>query len=636
MRVYEFAKDNGLSSKDVLDFLKSAGFQVSNHMSILSDKEVSALEKKFGSSQSGTIEASSTSAKSSGGSEPIVVSGPVPLGDFSELIRVPAHELIAFLLQRGIVCNKNQLLPEEAMKDAAQHFEVSLVFERQAGAEEEVLLPEEEDADTVSRAPVVVVVGHVDHGKTSLLDYIRKARVAAGEKGGITQHLGAYEVKTSHGNVVFLDTPGHEAFDRMRARGVRVADVVILIVAADDGVMPQTIEAIGHARSMDVPIIVAINKVDKVDESRIEATLSDLSRQGLVAESWGGDTVTVNVSAKEGTGVDELLDILALQSEVLELKSRKSGPGLGYVLESKMEKGRGAVATVLLQRGEASVGDYFVAGETGGRINSLVDSHKQRIKKVGVSMPVQLGGLDSLAQAGDVFKVVPFAEYKKAKSEKKAPQDMGQQAHQGVDGESSIKILLKVDTNSTKEALVASIQKLAKSIDEKVAIVYSGVGNVTESDISLADNVGASIYAFGVKVDVGAQSIARRLKIDVQTFYVIYHLLDALQEAIEKAKKPEIIEEKSGVAEVRKVFNMKNVGVIAGCYVKDGTIKHGGRVEVYRNHDKVGEGVIKTLQSDRKTKKEVASGYECAFIVDGFNDWEEGDLVECLVTKQAE
>ena len=466
---------------------------------------------------------------------------------------------------------------------------------------------------------------------------IRKTRVAEGEKGGITQHLGAYEVDTSHGKIVFLDTPGHEAFDKMRKRGIKVADVAILIVAADDGVMPQTVEAIEHARSMGIPMLVAINKVDKADNARIESTLSGLSQHGVLVESWGGDVVSVPISAKEGTGIDDLLEVVALQAEVLELKARTSGAGIGYVLESKLERGRGPVGTVLLQHGLAAIGDYFVAGKTYGRISSILNTHNKRIKSFGVATPVGVSGFDALADAGDVFKVVPFAEYKKAKSDKRVLSDVNySQLNTFSTGEKVHKVILKVDTNSSREALMQAIQKLSSEVDENIVIVSATVGNISEGDVSLASTLGATIFGFGVKTDIGAVAIARRLKVSIKSFYIIYHLVDALKLEIEQAREPEIVEEKTGEAVVLKVFNVKRLGVIAGCQVKSGKIVLGGKVVVYRNHDKVGEGVIKTLQKEKRSQKEVAAGFECAFIVDGFSEWQEGDFVENYIQKKVE
>ncbi|HJM68597.1 MAG TPA: translation initiation factor IF-2 [Candidatus Babeliales bacterium] len=636
MRIYEFAKEHDLSSKDALGLLRREGFEVSNHMAQLSPSELECLQRAVARGDKKALAPSNKkpAEKPSGALE---IEGSISLGRFAEKIKEPVSDLISFLLQQGIVCNINQMLTEDAMRKLAEHYEIEVSFSAH-GTRKEVEIEKQSGADMSMRSPVVVIVGHVDHGKTSLLDYIRKSRVAEREKGGITQHLGAYEVKTDNGNVIFIDTPGHEAFDKMRMRGVKVADIAILIVAADDGVMPQTVEAIEHARAVGVPIIVAINKIDKVDKAGLESVYAGLSKHGLLSEAWGGDTVCVPVSAKEGTGVDDLLEILALQSEVLELKARASGPGVGYVLESRLEKGRGPVGTLILQHGTAKIGDYFIAGNTGGRISSVVDSAGNRVKTFGVTIPVGVSGFDTLPQAGDVFKIVPFAEYKKAKSSsKQAPVAVYSQLHTTDPNAQVYKIILKVDTNSSKEALVQAIEKLSSELEEEsIVIAHTGVGNVSENDISLASTLGAHIYSFGVKTDVGAVAIARRLKLSIENFYVIYHLLDALKLAIEKGRAPKFVEEKTGEAMVLKVFNVKRLGVIAGCQVKDGKIVHGGKVVVYRNRAKVGEGIIKTLQKEKKSQKEVLTGFECAFILDGFSDWQEGDIAECYIQKKVE
>src|SRR3990167_2395482 len=615
MRVYEFAKEHNLSSKDALDLLKKEGFEVSNHMAQLSFSELEYLRKAVGGLSPSSIKKSKPEAQA-----PLEIECSISLGMFAEKIKQPASDLIAFLIQKGIICNINQMLTEDAIRKLAEHYEIKIVFSAPPSQGQEAKIEKQSEVGMSRRSPVIVIIGHVDHGKTTLLDYIRKSRVASREKGGITQHLGAYEVKTSHGNIIFIDTPGHEAFDKMRMRGVKVADIAILIVAADDGVMPQTIEAIEHARSIGIPIIVAINKVDKVDPSRIESVLTGLSKQGLLAESWGGDTVCVPISAKNGTGVNDLLEILALQSEVLELKARTTGPGVGYVLESRFEKGRGPVGTLILQHGAGTIGDYFIAGSTGGRISSVVDSAGKRIKSFGVTIPVGVSGFDSLPQAGDVFKIVSFAEYKKAKSVNKQASVANYSQLYTADADTRVyKIILKVDTNSSKEALVQAIGKLSGQLEENIVIAHASVGNVSERDVSLAETLGAHIYGFGVKTDVGALSIARRLKLPIQNFYVIYHLLDALKLAIEQTRAPIIVEEKTGSALVTKVFDVKRLGVIAGCQVKDGKIVQGGKVVVYRNRAKVGEGTIKTLQKEKKSQKEVLAGFECAFIVDGLD-----------------
>jgi translation initiation factor IF-2 len=665
MRVYEFAKEHGLTSKDLLSALRGAGFDVANHMVLLSPKEKEFLEKRFIQKEKKEQVIENTQQKAAQGKSmaqqpPVitpkreekkifmteergkdvttgeVVVKPMTVGEFADVVKKPSGEIIVWLLKHGLLLNRNQMLPEKFMREFAEQHQIKAVEpvkEVQAHLVGQASRVIEGAGDR--RAPIVVVIGHVDHGKTTLLDYIRKTRVASREKGGITQHLGAYEVETKHGKIIFLDTPGHEAFTSMRERGVRVADLAVLVVAADDGVMPQTVEAIGQARSVNLPIIVAINKVDKVDQRRIETVMTGLTKQGLVCEDWGGDTVCVPISAKEGTKVDSLLELVALQSELLELKTKDSGSGVGYILETKMEKGRGPVGTLILQQGRVRVGDYFVSGNVRGRINSIVDTFGKKLRDVGPTVPVQIAGFDSMAQAGDSFKVVSFVDYKKSKPEAVSVVSGPQLTASGQEAQ-GLKIVLKADTNSSKEAIVAAIQKLSQELNENIVVIQSGIGNVNGGDVDFAATFKAQVFGFGVKTEVGAQMEAQKTNTAIKTFYVIYHLLDSIKESLAKLKEPEYIEEKTGEAVVRKVFDIKGLGVIAGCYVRDGKVVQSGKVVITRDKRKVGEGTIKTLQRDRKSFKEVSSGFECAFLVDGFSAWQEEDVVECFVKKLVE
>jgi len=550
------------------------------------------------------------------------------VGQLADKIDVPSGEIILCLLRKGVVCGKNQALSEDLVAELARHYEFDTV------------VPQVEQEDGVSsvtvsegkenRAPVVVVVGHVDHGKTTLLDYIRRTRVALREKGGITQHLGSYKVTTPQGEVVFLDTPGHEAFSLMRLRGVGVADIVVLIVAADDGVMPQTVEAINFAKEVGVPIVVAINKVDRVEPARLEEIKTQLSKYDLLVEDWGGEVICVPISAKEGTGVDKLLEMIGLQSELLELKTSKSGPAVGYILESKIERGRGSVATIILQSGSAKIGDYFIAGAVVGRINSIIDSNGCKLNVLEPINPAQVAGFTSLPQAGDRFSVVSFDEYKKVRSGKVVARIVGAPVSSGASVEDSIKVLVKADTNSSKEAIVSAIDKLSKSEKKNVVVVFSGVGAITESDVDLASTVKALVYGFGVKPELHVQALAKKLGVVVSSFYVIYHLLDDIKKLIEASREPEKIEKKVGEATVLKVFKIKG-SVIAGCYVNSGKIVKGGKIVVLRGKNKVAEGTIKTLQKERRAAKEVATGFECGFVAPGVDDVQVDDRVECFI-----
>lgn len=549
------------------------------------------------------------------------------VGQFAEAIGRQSSEVIIYLLHQGMACTKNQILPEETVARLAQYFDVSLqgreIVEPSTASTARI-----ETTGIDVRAPIVVVIGHVDHGKTSLLDYIRKTRVALREKGGITQHLGAYKVTTAHGPIVFLDTPGHEAFNLMRRRGIHVADIAILVVAADDGVMPQTVEAIKFAQESHVPIVVALNKIDKVAASRLEEVKTQLTKHGVLVEEWGGDIVCVPISAKEGTGVDKLLEMLSLQAELLELKTTKTGPGIGYVLEAKVEKGRGPVATVILQNGVLRAGDFCIAGTVAGRVTSLVNSGLQRVQEVSSADPVQVSGFDALPQAGDVLRVVSVEEYRQARSQKIHVPSFSPQCD--VSSQETINIIIKTDTNSSKDAVVNAVNKIGGKDCKQLALVYAGAGSITENDIALAVTARSTIYGFGVKPEPHVQALAKKMGVIIEAYAVIYQLLDALKAAVEKTRRIEMITKKVGEAVVRKVFNIKSA-VIAGCYVKSGKIVKGGTAVVWRGNQKIGEGVIQTLQREKRAMKEVAAGFECGFIAVGLADYQEEDRIECFV-----
>ncbi len=654
MRVYEFSKQIQIASKDLIDALKDAGFEVSNHMSTLSPKAIDFLQKKFNrgtmltnSGQNQAIRrkksvispradtvAREKEGVASGKSElsPIIIEQ-MSLADAAQRVGQPANEAILTLLRWGIIANKNQILPEAIVIRLAEHFGVP--FEKKSVDEPGVDLKKIADADNkkaTKRLPVVVILGHVDHGKTTLMDFIRKTRVAAREKGGITQHLGAYEAETKHGNIIFLDTPGHEAFSKIRSRGARVADIAILIIAADDGIKPQTVEAIRHAKAMKLPVIVAINKIDKVDAPRIEAVKGELAQHDLLPEEWGGEIVCMPISAKLGKGVDELLEMIALQADMMELRADATGAARGYILESQLEKGRGPVATVLCQQGEIKIGDLFIAGATRGKVNSIVDSNGKLLKKVGPAVPVQVAGFEKLAQAGDAFEVVSKAEFRKASlSTLRGPAS----AAARFVPEGAINIIIKADTHSSKEALLGAIDKLsvrtAKEFEKEFNVLYSGIGDINESDVDLAVITGASIFALHVKKESNAATAAQHAGVKIATFDIIYKLLDRLQEVAQGARKIKYTQKKTGEAVVRRVFKIKGLGVIAGCYVKDGVFSREGSVVAWRGNQKIGEGKITSLQRDKKNVKEVHSGYECAFMIEGMDDWEVEDRVECFI-----
>jgi translation initiation factor IF-2 len=659
MRIYEFSKKNEKSNKDVISLLTKAGFDIKSHMSLLSDEAVRYLEKHFKleGKQAKALEAinnkdinkktnqesnssmhDTESVKQEIPQENLIVddkrfdkkisSKPVLLGDLADNMGVPASHLIIFLLKKGVVCNINQLLTKEQICKIAEQFEM--------GIEEPVKVAISADKKTLvkgnkNRLPVVVIIGHVDHGKTTLLDYIRHTRVVAKEKGGITQHLGAYRVESKGGSVVFLDTPGHEAFTAIRKRGLKVADIAILIVAADDGVMPQTVEAIRQAQEVGLPIIVAVNKIDKVGDAQVEKIKTQLSQYGLTPEEWGGETIMVKVSAKDGTNVDELIEMIALQSEIMELRTNLEIPACGYVLEAKKEKGRGSVATFIAQHGNLNAGDFFVCGDTSGKVVSLKSCSGLNIASVGPSIPVGISGFDDLPRAGDYLRVISEVEYRKIKSGSSNKSFIVSSQNEVAVGDAKVKIFVKSDTASSDEAVVGTIIKTAKKMEENVMVVGSDVGDINEGDISYADSIGALIYGFGVKITPSAAGMAKGVGVSVNLFDIIYKLSDHLEETIEKNKVKIIIKKKIGEVIVKKVFNIKGVGVIAGVYVKDGKIIKGCEGVIMRGGKEVGRGKIGSLQKARMPAKEISSGYEGAFIIDKFTNWEEEDVVECFV-----
>lgn len=674
MRIYEFAQLHNISSKDIIEKLQNNGFDVKSHMSVLDEKALAFLTKPSAvanvstkdveplkeSKPANPIEdtvtqlSSHTKAKAPQRSsrntyqqskqpvvakkESFIVSTPVELvvhsmglAEFAEKIKKPVTDIIVTLLKWGIVATKNQILSEDIVQRLAGHYEITVVKAPVKQESAEVAKQLATGSELENRPPVVVVVGHVDHGKTTLLDYIRKTRVAFKEKGGITQHLGAYEATTPHGNIVFLDTPGHEAFVKIRQRGIKVADIVILIVAADDGVMPQTIEAIKYALSMKVPIVVAVNKIDKVDSSRLDVIKRQLNQYGITVEDWGGDIICVPISAKTGAGVDKLLEMVSLQAEMMELRAESNVPANGYILESSSEKGRGSVVTLITQNGILKVGDYVICGNTFGHISSLFDSYGKRIKAAHPALPVQAAGFDGRPEAGDFFKAVSKNEYLKAKS---AGEGKISLAGKRFMYEKGINILVKADNHSSLEAIVEGIDRLSKKQQKGFNILRQDVGDVNEGDIEFAFNTGARIVCFNVKIESNAHVLATRRKVSILYFGIIYKLLEDLESIAHAAKDIEMVRTKIGEAVVLRVFDIKKVGVIAGAIMRDGRFTRDGYAVIWRGKTKVGEGKITSLQRDKKSVKEISSGFECAFMVDGFSDWAEDDRVECFIDVQ--
>ena len=570
----------------------------------------------------------------------------VTVRDLAEKLDVRAKDLLKVLLDRGVFASINQALDTATATSLAEAFNgiVKVVtFEEEAVQE---VAKEEKSENLVPRPPVVTVMGHVDHGKTSLLDAIRETDVAGGEAGGITQHIGAYQVTVHGRKVVFIDTPGHEAFTRMRARGAKVTDIVVLVVAADDGVMPQTIEAIDHAKAAGVPIIVAINKMDApgAEPERVRRQLSD---RGLMSEEWGGDTVMVEVSAKQKKNLDKLLEMILLVADMRELKANPSAPGSGTVLESRVDRGRGTVATMLVQNGTLSAGDFFLCGAVFGKVRAMFDDKGQAVKSAGPATPVEVIGLQGIPDAGDQFHVTDEAkarhltEFRQSKIREAtlartagARLTLDQLHEQLKAGEvKELPIIIKADVQGTVEVLSEMLPKL--STDQvKLKIIRADVGAIRESDVILASASNAVIIAFNVRPERMAAELAQREQVDIRTHSIIYEVSDEIDKALKGLLEPVFKETVLGHAEVRNVFKIKGTGTVAGCYVLDGILKRDAQVRVVRDSDVIYTGRLNSLKRFKDDANEVRTGFECGAGVQNFNDVKVGDTFECFAVQK--
>ncbi len=572
----------------------------------------------------------------------------ITVAELAQKMSVKAAEVIKALMNLGTMATINQALDQETAAIVVEEMGHKAELIKENALEEQILeTAAEPEGDAVTRPPVVTIMGHVDHGKTSLLDHIRESRVAAREAGGITQHIGAYHVETDHGTITFLDTPGHAAFSAMRARGAGVTDIVILVVAADDGVKPQTLEAIQHARAAGVPIIVAVNKIDK-PEADPERVRNELAQHDVIPEDWGGDVQFVNVSAKTGEGIDQLLDAILLQAELQELKAVPKGPARGVVIESRLDKGRGPVATVLVQSGELKQGDILLAGMEYGRVRALVDENGRNVKSAGPSIPVEVLGLSGVPRAGDEALVVPnerkareLAEFRRAKDRegKLARQQAAKLENLFKEmqaGETAtLNVLVKADVQGSAEAIQQALEKL--STDEvKVAVVASGVGGITESDVNLASASRAIIIGFNVRADAGARRLAESEGIDIRYYSVIYDLIDDVKQAMSGLLTPELRETIIGVADVREVFRSSKFGHIAGCMVTSGVIRRNNPIRVLRDNVVIFEGELESLRHYKEDVQEVREGQECGIGVKGYKDIKPGDQIEVFERVEVE
>ena len=575
----------------------------------------------------------------------ITISEGITVKELSEKLDVKAALVMKKLMDRSIFATINQTLDSKLATEVAREFGASTATVSYEVEAMQVVNEAEDTKDLQRRAPVVTIMGHVDHGKTSLLDAIREANVAGREAGGITQHIGAYQVEMKGKKIVFIDTPGHEAFTRMRARGAKVTDIVVLVVAADDGVMPQTKEAIAHARNAKVPIIVAINKIDRPDAQpeRIKQQLAD---RGLLAEDWGGDVVMVPVSAKAKTNLDLLLEMILLVAEIQDLKANPARPAMGTVLEAKLDRGRGPVATVLVRNGTLKVGDYFICGSVFGKVRAMFGDQGEPIREAGPSMPAEVLGLESLPEVGDTLQVVTdtakakqIVIYREAKAREVAMSKTNRitldQLHDQLkEGETKeLNIILKTDVGGTAEVLSDTLQKLSND-KVKIRVLHSGVGAITETDVLLASASNAIIVGFNVRPDRAAQTTAEQEKVDIRLHSIIYELADEIKKAMTGMLEPVFKEVYKGRAQVRDVFRISKVGSVAGCYVDDGAIGRNNEVRLLRDNVLIHTGKIESLKRFKNDASEVKSGFECGISLANYNDIKPGDVIEAFVTER--
>lgn len=690
VRVYQLAKQLGVSSKDLIERLKELSVEVGNHMSalededaklllelfieenkkteeeiavddekisnkdskkVVNDKEKNPIDKKNNSKKKNTNYGSredKNNTMEEKGDQVIQIGEKVAVKDFAEKIKKSSNEVIGKLIKLGVMATINQEIDFETAEVIAKEFEIEIEKNVSKVEEKQDLFIEPDDEkDLLPRPPVVTVMGHVDHGKTSLLDAIRKTHVTEKEAGGITQHIGASEVMVEGNKVVFLDTPGHEAFTTMRARGAKVTDIAILVVAADDGVMPQTIEAINHAKAAKVPIIVAINKIDKpgANPDRVKQELAD---RGVVIEEWGGDVISVPVSALQGTNIDTLLEMILLVAEIEELKANPNRSAVGTVIEAELDKGKGPVATVLVQNGTLKVGDSVVIGTTFGRIRAMLSDKGKKVKQAKPSTAVEITGFSEVPEAGDQMVVVAddktareIAENRKdkikedqmKKSQRVSLDALYSQVQQGEIKE--LNIIIKADVQGSVEAVRQSIEKLST---EKVVIkaIHGGVGAITESDVMLATASNAIIIGFNVRPVSGATALARKEEVDIRTYRIIYNALEDIEAAIKGMLDPEFKEVELGKAEVRATFKVPGIGAIGGCYVIEGKILRNAKIRLVRDGIVIHDGEIGSLRRFKDDAKEVATGYECGIGVDNFNDIKEGDIIEAYQMQEIE
>ena len=572
----------------------------------------------------------------------------ITVRDLTEKIGKPAGEIIKKLFMLGNMATINSEIDFDTAQLVCSDFDITLERKQEQTAEDALVAEDFDDVEEnlQMRPPVVTIMGHVDHGKTSLLDYIRKSRVTAGEAGGITQHIGAYTVTVADGRqITFLDTPGHEAFTAMRARGTQATDIAVLVVAADDSVMPQTVESINHAKAAEVPVIVAINKMDKPD-ANAERVKQDLTQYGLVCEDWGGETICVPVSAHTGQGVDELLEMILLQADMLQLQANPNRLGRGVIIEAKLDKARGPLATVLLQNGTLHVGDSIIAGMASGRVRALINDRGERVEQAGPSMPVEIMGFDDVPSAGDEMIAVgdehlsrQVADERREKLKASREATMAKMSMENLFSSieagkvTTLNLIIKADVQGSVEAVKQAMEKLS-SDEVKIRVLHSAAGAITKDDVNLASAFNAIIIGFNIRPDASAREAAEKAKVDVRLYTVIYKAIEDMELAMKGMLEPEYREVLLGHAEVRNVFKITGAGIIAGCYVLDGKVQRNAGVRLLRDNVVVFEGKLSSLRHLKDDAKEMAAGYECGMSLEGHNDIKEGDIVECYIMEE--
>ncbi len=631
-RVYEVAEDLKIPAKSLINFLTKEGIDVKNHMSTLDEETIEIIKEAIAEEKKKAKEAEKEEKR-------VFVLDKLPsLKELSEKLNLPLSKVMQQASKLGQIKSIDRELPWEIVEKISQqnNIEISL-----SGNLKKAIKTKKDriiEHPLSVKSPVITIVGHVDHGKTTLLDVIRKSNLTKKEAGGITQHIGAYVVNLKGNRFVFIDTPGHEAFTTIRARGVKATDIVVLVVAADDGVMPQTVEAINHARAANVPIIVAINKIDKAN-ANVDKVKKELSKYQLVSEDWGGDTLVAEISALQKKGIVELLELISLQAEMLELKANPELPATGVVIETKLDKGRGILATVLIQDGHLKIGDYFVVGKAYGKVRSMMDDMGKHLAYAGPSTPVEITGFNKMPSAGDVFQVVAndhFAkiiigerELEEKRKEKKEEERVSldrlfEEMKKGKIKE--LNIILKADTQGALDALQETLSPLSNE-EVEVKIIHGGIGTISETDIMLASASNALVIGFNVAIDQNAQKLAKNEKIEIRTYNIIYDLIDEVKAALKGYLKPQLEEVTNGIAEVREIFKIPRIGVVAGCYVTEGKISTKDSIRVLRKEEKLYDGKDFSIKRFKDDVKEVSSGYECGIHIDKFDDFQVQDRI---------